>query len=235
MSLCKEDLIKRLKDKLSNIRIKDIDETKIIENLNEKINKFKLLRINTEPLIYKKKSNNNNKISIKEKIEKNLTYEEIIEIIKSSIKICNCGNKYIYNINCNLCYNIPYEHNNIWEEIEKYNIKEGLIECKFCLRNKTSGIKFHFDHINIYDKKESICTMVRENYNIDDIICEIKKCQLLCVDCHNIVTKIERLYGFIEIKKDMKKYDGNIKELYTEKMDYVYSVLKNNIKQFYNI
>jgi hypothetical protein len=222
-----DELLNLLKNKLkSKLKENNYLEKKLekIEKLSDELEKIKLSIKNDKPINYNIKTIKN-KVPIQDKLNKYLSEEEIINIIKESLKICNCGNKYLI-YKCDICNPVIYETNNLlWNKIDNYCIKQQITQCNFCLRNKSSGIRFHFDHINIFNKRESICKMVEDNYSLDDIITEIKKCQLLCVDCHSIVTKIEHIYGFIQIKINKTNYD-NIIELYDENMTFVYSVLK---------
>ena len=71
--------------------------------------------------------------------------------------------------------------------------------------DNTLANRFHYDHINMFDKSDSICKLVREGTNIEDIYKEIDKCQLLCVSCHSVVTKVELMCGFTRIKRQMTK------------------------------
>jgi hypothetical protein len=168
----------------------------------------------------------------------NLSEEEIIDIIKKSIKLCKCGNKFIQNNKRNICHKYVYESYSLLSiKLNEYCLKEHLTSCAFCNRPKSNTLRFHFDHINMFDKKDSICIMMMNKEPIEDIIKEINKCQLLCIDCHSIVTKFEWIYGFIQIKKDINKYGckiDNIKEIYETKMDTVYNVLKRIMEDIYD-
>lgn len=59
----------------------------------------------------------------------------------------------------------------------------------------------HFDHKNIFEKNGSICSMVWSGEAIEKIQEEFKKCQLMCEDCHSMVTNLERKYGLLTLKK----------------------------------
>lgn len=64
----------------------------------------------------------------------------------------------------------------------------------------------HYDHLNMLNKSESICEMVKTGAPMDDIYREMDKCQLLCISCHKIVTKMEHLCGFVRLKKQIGGY-----------------------------
>jgi hypothetical protein len=79
---------------------------------------------------------------------------------------------------------------------------------------------------------------VYKGENIDIILHEIKKCQLLCVSCHSLVTKVEQKLGFTGIKINMKKeFSGEeyhikmkeYEELYKKHMSIVYDKISKNL------
>lgn len=74
--------------------------------------------------------------------------------------------------------------------------------CTFC--GKTDG-RFHLDHINMFSKKGSVCDMLDRGCDEAIIREEIGKCQLLCVQCHTIVTRYEQMAGFHAAKKALNK------------------------------
>lgn len=74
--------------------------------------------------------------------------------------------------------------------------------CTFC--NVRVG-RFHLDHINMFSKEKSVCDMLDDGDPEEDIIREIAKCQLLCIDCHSLVTVFEHRRGFIKKKKHLNK------------------------------
>jgi hypothetical protein len=74
--------------------------------------------------------------------------------------------------------------------------------CSFC---DTKVGRFHLDHINMFNKVNSVYTMMMNGTSSADIIKEIDKCQLLCINCHGLVTKFESKRGFITKKKELNK------------------------------
>jgi hypothetical protein len=101
---------------------------------------------------------------------------------------------------CGLCCAIFKEKvNNDVIDILK---QEYAKPCSFCgdmTRQK------HFDHINMFSKTDSIGLMVEMGKNSDDILEEIKKCQILCIACHKKVTYYEKKYGFIQKKRGLNQ------------------------------
>ena len=65
---------------------------------------------------------------------------------------------------------------------------------------------------------------------MDDIYREMDKCQLLCISCHRIVTKMEHLCGFVRLKKQMEDTEEKrqeYSELYRRLMTPIYEAIKN--------
>ena len=149
----------------------------------------------------------------------NLDIEDIQKLIESNKHTCvSCkvsmysnpciwqGIKY-----CDECYFKQYseEAKQLWEQVREYSVQIKKNYCNICNKtatfDNTMANRFHYDHINMFDKSDSICKMVREGSNIEDIYVEIDKCQLLCVSCHSVVTKVEQMCGFTRIKRQMTK------------------------------
>lgn len=174
----------------------------------------------------------------------------IIETYKNNCKNCNCikySSMYIWKENnyCEECYEELFreEINKRWNEIHKYSISKNKISCNLCNKNAvindTIMTRFHYDHIDMFNKNDSICKMVRTGENIDDIYKEIDKCQLLCISCHTLITKIEHKCGFIRFKQQLTRDYSTTSDLikkeellnqyskkYSEFMSKVYEMIK---------
>jgi hypothetical protein len=164
---------------------------------------------------------------------KDLSEEEIIQLVKDKLKVCSCGYTHIYPV-CDNCTHFTPTESQLWKEIQEYCIDHGLISCNFCGKIKEKDYRFHFDHLSIFDKSDSVCSMVKHKYKLSDIITEIQKCQLLCIHCHYIVTNIENHYGFICMKK-VHSHTDKLKACYKEKMEKVYEILKRIMPSILNI
>ena len=168
---------------------------------------------------------------------------------QSSTKCYEC-NKLLYNIQINT--NRTWRGNDIcdccwckyadirqtmWDRIEIYK----SIQCSICLSIKShNNERYHYDHINMFNKDKSVCSMVNEGVNIEYIYKEIDKCQILCLTCHHIVTYIEHKLGFTRIKMILTKHVNQneitheeytiqsqiYQKLYEEKMNFIYAQLK---------
>jgi len=101
---------------------------------------------------------------------------------------------------CDTCYSKHAEdREQMWKQIDHYR----KIECAICLSiKKYKEERYHFDHINMFDKEIGIYSMVSDGSSMEDIHKEIDKCQVLCISCHHMVTSIERKTGFMDLKRD---------------------------------
>ena len=60
----------------------------------------------------------------------------------------------------------------------EYKVK---LNCTICSENHPATIDFHHDKSN---KEIGISKMIAEGYSIQKILSEIKKCKVLCANCH---------------------------------------------------
>ena len=107
---------------------------------------------------------------------------------------------------CDKCFNdTAVERDEIWKLIKEYK----PIQCCFCkIKREHKDERYHFDHINMFDKEGTIFSMVSEGVNIEEIYKEIDKCQILCISCHDIVTYSEKRLGFTKQKQSLtRKYN----------------------------
>lgn len=121
----------------------------------------------------------------------------------------------------------------LFKEVDLYLLEQKKIHCVCCQTPRTDGNKgnFHLDHINIFDKNNSVCSMVRNGQELNQIKKEIDKCQVLCKPCHHIVTKLEQLLGYSQLKMKITKelIECNINEyqtLYQNQFKYLYEKIK---------
>jgi hypothetical protein len=162
-----------------------------------------------------------------------LSTDEICEIIDSMRQTCNrCGADVYCGLRkwgdqkvCTSCYDVVYPPHkkalNDWME------SAGLKGCAFCEKPRINPSEFHFDHVNMFEKKNTVGRMLFDGMELDKIVEEIGKCQLLCTDCHAIVTKLEVRLGFTQLKsRRYKRKTGVRKEDYNERMGEVYSLIK---------
>lgn len=144
---------------------------------------------------------------------------------------------------CDLCWsNHNDERNELWEFVNEWKGTEDACEiCKTIRKHR--DVRFQFDHLNMFDKDESICTMVSNGRSKEDIENELVLCQYLCLSCHHYITDIENRLQFTQFKKSLNKKfnDGVIDEeaykkerekwgvIYEKKMNEIYKTLSQEI------
>jgi len=157
---------------------------------------------------------------------------ELLDITKNRVWKCETL--------CDKCwYSHKEERDSLWDKVRSYK----NIECSICGREKESdGERFHYDHINMFDKSYSICCMVDKGCSIADIFSELDKCQILCLPCHHTVTEIENRLCFTRIKTSLTKSFNNeeiseeeyinkkkkYEAIYGKKMKCIYEKLRDN-------
>lgn len=100
-----------------------------------------------------------------------------------------------------------------WKAIDDYLNCIGSSCCLFCNRSRHDGMSMNFDHHNMFEKEDSICTMVRRGDTLEQILPELVKCQVLCKSCHNVVTMVETMVGFRRAKQQLtRNQNGTGKE-----------------------
>jgi hypothetical protein len=193
-------------------------------------------------------------VSPKEQIEQNILsvdscmLQVLMDKMKNECSMCNC--KRFTNLHkwqdkeyCEECYDSLFseEIKTRWDMAHKYSIDTNKSFCNLC--NKKAIIdnnvvsRFHYDHIDMFDKSFSICEMIKNGSPMSDIYSEIDKCQLLCVSCHKLVTKIENQCGFVRYKKQLtKEYNETNDEIARQEKQKEYSQVYNKfMSKVYNI
>jgi len=111
------------------------------------------------------------------KVNTPMTEAEIVDYLNEIKKICfECGASYIYpfvykeNNICEECNHLHLEkHKELWKQITDYCINKGMVCCSLCNKERNDYNRFHFDHINMFDKNDSVCNMVKEELDIEII------------------------------------------------------------------
>jgi len=197
-----------------------------------------------------------NEIPLIELLNRQININTYLNNLNQLSKKCNECNKKLLSIQintnriwngnevCDYCWSKYDEYRKlIWQQISEYKI----VKCEICNRIKQNDSeRYHYDHLNMFNKNKSICTMVNEGMNIEQIYSEIDKCQILCLSCHHIVTDIEHKLDFTRMKQTLTRNfnQGEITEekyieqtliyqnIYEEKMKDVYEKLKNHLQLF---
>lgn len=180
--------------------------------------------------------------------------DTIISLLKSNTHECVDCHKAFYSLPkvwldkeyCDICYTTNFTSDILkrWETIKEYSKSNDKDYCNICHipveYNNQIGTRFHFDHINMFEKSDSICNLVRNGTHIDTIIKEIEHCQVLCVSCHCLITQLENKCGFVRMKcnitrqynkdKDEEtkmKLEKEYLEKYKTFMSSVYDILRD--------
>ena len=192
-----------------------------------------------------------NEISPLELLDRQINVELYLTELDNSSKKCNECDKTLYCIQtntnhiwkgnniCDVCWCKYADYrNSIWENIKIYK----SIQCSICSSIQSHNEeRYHYDHLNMFNKDKSICSMINEGFDIEDVYNEIDKCQILCLSCHHKVTDIERKIGFTRMKMILTKSlnqneitpDEYIAQtviyqnLYEEKMKSIYAQMKS--------
>lgn len=136
------------------------------------------------------------------------TDEEILAGIRSTytchmchrIGFAKCVKRWRGHTLCDACH--QHERNNVSAELEEYIRRVYSRGCTFC---DTKTGRFHLDHINMFSKVGTVGVMIESGCSAEAIKEEIEKCQLLCVDCHMLVTAFEVRRGFIKEKRHLNR------------------------------
>lgn len=141
------------------------------------------------------------------KIGKTQTDEEIVYKIRPKGH-CDTCKKPIYTLvkiwrGAKLCMNChAIAAKDISPELAAY-IKEVYSRgCVFC---KVKHGRFHLDHINMFTKVDAVYHMLDRGETAENIIAEVAKCQLLCINCHALVTTFEAKRGFLNKKRVLNR------------------------------
>lgn len=236
------DLDNKNREKIRQIILKnenDNDE-KIAEELGISIGKYRSL-YNEIPL---------DEILVAQEI----TEEDMIQTLTRSSYECTLCNKKQYNEHvsgrewkehkhiCDICWlDFDKERESIWNEIMEYTKNQ---KCNICNISKIhSTQRFHYDHINMFNKGDTIYYMVSKGCEISLIKEELDKCQLVCISCHSMITKFENKFIFTKIKskltrqlrrKQITEEEYNVEcikynKIYEDKMTKIYSMIRENI------
>lgn len=158
-------------------------------------------------------------------------------------QIYSCPKKWEDRSYCENCHQKLFQDiiQQRWTHINTNLEQIGMTNCKICeIRVIYDGMvcsRYHFDHVNIFEKTDSISTMIINGTPMSQIETELTQCQVLCVSCHAAVTAIERKCGFLRMKKantrEKKTEENHSKEniaQYNTFMSPIYDLLRNHLK-----
>lgn len=70
--------------------------------------------------------------------------------------------------------------------LDKYKIKKGCIDCGY----NEHAVVLQWDHRDIFEKSFEIGSAISSNYNLRKLFSELRKCDIVCANCHVIRTHI---------------------------------------------
>jgi len=133
-----------------------------------------------------------------------------VAFIKSLASKCpKCDLTVYYSIErhnmCTDCWKAEKQGN--VSELHEFLNEQYKKSCEFCGKKKVGDDRFHFDHKNMFEKKNTVGFMIERGCSKEELVAEIEKCQLLCYSCHSIVTKMEWMHGFMQKKRKCTMYN----------------------------
>ena len=79
--------------------------------------------------------------------------------------------------------------------------------CEYC--GESDMLKLQFDHKSEYEKHSNITNLL--NGNLEKLKAEVKKCRVLCANCHQVKTLKEKMSAFYTIyneKEQVRRKNG---------------------------
>lgn len=153
----------------------------------------------------------NESVPIEEQVQNcmlRLSDSDIIQLVSEKRANCETCDEVLYMPlmewrgvkECPKCHSVHKDEiDALWKTISPHTV------CLYCDRERGCGIPFHYDHLNMFEKGDSVCSMVHRGASVEDIVMEIKKCQVLCKSCHEIVTHFENILGFRKLKVNLTR------------------------------
>jgi hypothetical protein len=164
-----------------------------------------------------------------------LTDDDIANLLETKKKLCSDCSVVYYSAYdkrkpnvCETCYRSKLAE--LSQIISNYMDISGMMNCKFCNKTRTSIGGFHLDHVNMFNKRMSVGEMIYSLRSVDEIKKEVDKCQLLCADCHSIVTCLEHKLGFIRGKWKRGHTKDELYKIYDDVMGENYAIIRELIR-----
>lgn len=194
----------------------------------------------------------NERITAKEQVERSLqciTAETLEAVMLEHVFECMRCKQSQYSIPkkwedhsfCEECHIVETKEKvqQRWMEINAHAKQSGKDRCTICAKpaeyNREVGNRFHFDHVNMFDKGDSICMMVLSGIIMEKIKEEMNKCEVACVSCHRLITAMEQKCGFIRLKKVMTREQieptEEIQQCYKDSMQPIYAQLRRILQK----
>jgi 5-methylcytosine-specific restriction endonuclease McrA len=129
--------------------------------------------------------------------------------MKKSIKCLNCDKRFIPMKSNHVCCSAQCSQRHQKNKL-KFKKTEFIYEILKNASCRACGIRdievLEFDHINPKTKIDNISNMmIKRVYKVEDVLREVKKCQILCANCHRKKTHKERKIKRFSILKLLEK------------------------------
>ena len=115
---------------------------------------------------------------------------------------------------CHQCYtddtSIQFRKQEMFKRLLEYELNNNRSTCDRCRitlwKMGDDGViesvrMMHRDHIDIFTKVDSISVMVSKGVTWQEIHTELQNCRSLCVPCHSLVTRAEKVVGLQKLKR----------------------------------
>lgn len=144
-------------------------------------------------------------------------------------------------IECDECSHLHCaERRALWKGVE-----DAYHSCTWCGRERSKGVCLQLDHLNMFEKVDSVCSMINRGETLGNIIAESKQCQVLCASCHSVVTSVERQLGLHRAKGSLTRSAAGVEpdmqsiaedyaklvDVYATQMNLLYPIIKESIGQ----
>ena len=102
------------------------------------------------------------------------------------------------------------------ELARRYKLKKGCAICGY----KKHASALEFDHLDPKLKTRGVCRMTQMNTSIKTMKKEIRKCRVLCSNCHKVHTSKQRFSHTYMRELELSMTNG-LKQIFNKKYGYV--------------
>ncbi len=130
-----------------------------------------------------------------------LFLRDVVDALRRTCGRCSrvfydAGHEWQGVVECDECSKTHVgERRTLWRAVQ-----DAYSECEWCSRKRSEGACLQLDHLNMFEKGDSVCSMINRGELIENIIAEAARCQVLCASCHSVVTAVERQLGLHRAK-----------------------------------
>jgi hypothetical protein len=162
---------------------------------------------------------------------------------------------------CTACHRVFYDAGHDWrgeiecDECSRSHCRErralwagvesAYHSCEWCGRKRAEGACLQLDHLNMFEKGDSVCSMINRGDSLETILAEAAQCQVLCASCHSVVTSVERQLGLHRAKGSLTRSAANdeadlsavsegyaeLADVYAAQMRVLYPLIRASMQQ----